>query len=202
MCESCVPFFSSGQVSFHFFGNDLTFIGLLHSLISSWLRPTWLVIITVSYVFILISKCKRWAVCTAQRCLFVWLACTAKRDSRPSLPLYLPWKRINSNQRRSICNSWCIWKIPYTQSIREKRTQTWWENLGHVILSQLRKATLDTSFCVRQGYDAAATMAGVANGLNAEIKKSAPLADYFHCVNHATNLSCSNCITVSLVRSA
>ena len=76
------------------------------------------------------------------------------------------------------------------------------KTLGHVILSQLRKATLDTSICVGQGYDGAATMAGVANGVAAEIKKTAPLADYFHCVSHATNLSCSKCITVPLVRNA
>ncbi len=46
------------------------------------------------------------------------------------------------------------------------------KTLGHVILSQLRKATLDTSICVGQGYDGAATMAGVANGVAAEIMKT------------------------------
>lgn len=64
------------------------------------------------------------------------------------------------------------------------------------------KVSLDPSNCIGQGYDGASTMSGIHGGTAAHIKRVAPFADYFHCVNHATNLSCSKCVLVPTVRNA
>ncbi|XP_065573900.1 uncharacterized protein LOC136035869 [Artemia franciscana] len=56
--------------------------------------------------------------------------------------------------------------------------------------------------CVGQGYDKAASMSSFVNGAAGEIKRSYQLVDYFHCVSHATNLSCSKIVSVPILRNA
>lgn len=74
--------------------------------------------------------------------------------------------------------------------------------LGKIILSEMNKATLDVKRCVGQGYDGAAALSSMVSGAAMIVKESAPYADYFHCVSHATNLSCSKCLTVTTIRNA
>jgi hypothetical protein len=57
---------------------------------------------------------------------------------------------------------------------------------------------LDISGCVGYGYDKASAMSGENAGAAAYVQKSAFLADYYHCVSHAANLSCSKCTQVSI----
>lgn len=75
-------------------------------------------------------------------------------------------------------------------------------NLGRLLLLKIGKANLDTGCCVGQGYDKASAMASGAAGAAAFVQKTAQLADYFHCVSHATNLSCSKCMNVPVIRNA
>ncbi len=76
------------------------------------------------------------------------------------------------------------------------------ESLSKIILEEVMKVSLNPSNCIGQGYDGASTMSGIHGGTAAHIKRVAPFADYFHCVNHATNLSCSKCVLVPTVRNA
>jgi hypothetical protein len=76
------------------------------------------------------------------------------------------------------------------------------KSLGKLLLSEVRKSNLDLSKCVGQGYDKAASMASLTNGAAAEVKRQCELADYFHCVSHATNLSCSKIVSVPILRNA
>jgi len=75
-------------------------------------------------------------------------------------------------------------------------------NLGQFILTKIGKANLDTAACVGQGYDKASAMASGAAGAAAFVQKTAQLADYFRCVSHATNLSCSKCTHIPVIRNA
>lgn len=74
--------------------------------------------------------------------------------------------------------------------------------LGKIIMAEINKATLDVKRCVGQGYDGAAALSSMVSGAAMIVKESAPYADYFHCVSHATNLSCSKCLTVTTIRNA
>ena len=74
--------------------------------------------------------------------------------------------------------------------------------LGKIILSEVGKAMLNMKRCVGQGYDGAAALSSMVSGAAATVKESASHADYFHCVSHATNLSCSKCLTVASIRNA
>jgi len=76
------------------------------------------------------------------------------------------------------------------------------ENLGGVILQEIGKANLDINGCIGQGYDGAAAMSSEAAGAAAFVRKSAAMADYFHCISHATNLSCSKCTNIPVIRNA
>ena len=75
-------------------------------------------------------------------------------------------------------------------------------NLGRLILLEIGKANLDTATCVGQGYDKASAMASEASGAAAFVKETAHLAEYFHCISHATNLSCSKCTNNPFIRNA
>ncbi|KAK2702646.1 hypothetical protein QYM36_018749 [Artemia franciscana] len=68
--------------------------------------------------------------------------------------------------------------------------------LGRLLLSEITKSGLDMTKCIGQGYDKAASISSLVNGAAGEIKRSYQLADYFHCVSHATNLSCSKIVSV------
>ena len=65
------------------------------------------------------------------------------------------------------------------------------KSFGRLLLSEIIKSGLDMTKCVGQGYDKAASMSSLVNRAAGEIKRSYQLTDYFHCVSHATNLSCS-----------
>ena len=69
-------------------------------------------------------------------------------------------------------------------------------------MSEITKSGLDMTKCVGQGYDKAASMSSLVNGAAGEIKRSNQLVDYFHCVSHATNLSCSKIVSVPILRNA
>ncbi|GBP74358.1 Zinc finger MYM-type protein 1 [Eumeta japonica] len=56
------------------------------------------------------------------------------------------------------------------------------------ILTQLEGDNLDTHLCRAQGYDNAATMAGVHGGVQAIIKEHNPKALFMPCANHSLNL--------------
>ncbi|KAK2723698.1 hypothetical protein QYM36_002141 [Artemia franciscana] len=74
------------------------------------------------------------------------------------------------------------------------------KSLGRLLLSEFTKSGLDMTKCVGQGYDKAASMSSFVNGAAGEIKQSYQLVDYFHCVSHATNLSCSKIVSVPILR--
>lgn len=56
------------------------------------------------------------------------------------------------------------------------------------ILTQLESDNLDIHICRAQGYDNAATMAGVHGGVQAKIKEHNPKALSMSCANHSLNL--------------
>ena len=70
------------------------------------------------------------------------------------------------------------------------------ENIGKVILREIGRIGLDPSFCVGQGYDGASAMSSERIGAAANVKKVAPLADYFYCASHCLNLSASKTLKV------
>ncbi|CAH2296492.1 zinc finger MYM-type 1-like [Pelobates cultripes] len=57
------------------------------------------------------------------------------------------------------------------------------------ILQHLEEDGLDISLCRGQGYDNAATMAGIHGGVQAKIKEINPKALFMPCANHSLNLS-------------
>ncbi|XP_077340582.1 zinc finger MYM-type protein 1-like [Lithobates pipiens] len=70
------------------------------------------------------------------------------------------------------------------------------------ILQHLEEAGLDISLCHGQGYDNAATMAGIHGGVQAKIKEINPKALFIPCANHSLNLcgvhsfgSVASCVT-------
>jgi len=75
-------------------------------------------------------------------------------------------------------------------------------NLGRLILLKIGKANFDIAACVGQGYDKASAMASGAAGAAAFVQKRDQLDDYFHCISHATNLSCSKCTNIAVIRNA
>ncbi|CAH2327032.1 zinc finger MYM-type 1-like [Pelobates cultripes] len=56
------------------------------------------------------------------------------------------------------------------------------------ILQHLEEDGLDISLCCGQGYDNAATMAGIHGGVQAKIKEINPKALFMPCANHSLNL--------------
>ncbi|CAH2274965.1 zinc finger MYM-type 1-like [Pelobates cultripes] len=70
------------------------------------------------------------------------------------------------------------------------------------ILQHLEEDGLDISLCRGQGYDNAATMAGIHGGVQAKIKEIIPNALFMPCANHSLNLcgvhsfgSVASCVT-------
>ena len=51
-----------------------------------------------------------------------------------------------------------------------------------------------------QGYDGAAAMSGNNEGVQAHIRKLAPLAVYTHCACHCLNLAISKCTSIPTIR--
>ncbi|CAH2284359.1 zinc finger MYM-type 1-like [Pelobates cultripes] len=70
------------------------------------------------------------------------------------------------------------------------------------ILQHVEEDGLDISLCRCQGYDTAATMAGIHGGVHAKIKEINPKALFMPCANHSLNLcgvhsfgSVASCVT-------
>ncbi|KAK2723699.1 hypothetical protein QYM36_002142 [Artemia franciscana] len=84
-----------------------------------------------------------------------------------------------------------------TQNFEERLDS---KSLGRLLLSEFTQSGLDMTKCVGQGYDKAASMSSLVNGAAGEIKRNYQLVDYFHCVSHATNLSCSKTVSVPILR--
>lgn len=74
--------------------------------------------------------------------------------------------------------------------------------IAATILRQISKLNLDLSRCVAQCYDGASAMASERVGVAAQIHKRAELADYFHCMAHWVNLSASQAVKGTAIRSA
>ncbi|KAK2725485.1 hypothetical protein QYM36_000094 [Artemia franciscana] len=67
-----------------------------------------------------------------------------------------------------------------------------------LLLSEVNESRLDMTKCVSQSYDKASSMSSLINGAAGGVKRSYQLADYFHCVSHASNLSCSKIVSVPI----
>jgi hypothetical protein len=74
-------------------------------------------------------------------------------------------------------------------------------SITEIILKALHDLDLDPQNLRGQGYDGAATMAGIHNGVQARIKLEYPLALFVHCGGHSTNLvtesTCEKCQLIS-----
>lgn len=66
------------------------------------------------------------------------------------------------------------------------------------IVENLKNYGLDISKLRGQGYDGAAVMAGVYNGVQTKIKARCPLAEYIHCNAHNLNLVLNDTMTNSI----
>ena len=69
-------------------------------------------------------------------------------------------------------------------------------------IAKVNNCDLNLGSCIGQGYDGAASLSSQAVGAAAEVKKAAPLAEYYHCVSHASSLSASKVLVVPVVRNA
>lgn len=76
------------------------------------------------------------------------------------------------------------------------------ENIANALTKRLQKMPIEPMKMVAQCYDGAASMASERVGVAANIKKYAPDAEYFHCVNHGLNLATSQVTKVDIVRNA
>ena len=61
---------------------------------------------------------------------------------------------------------------------------------------------IDCSYLVGQGYDGAAAMSGIYNGVQAVVKEKYPLATYVHCASHCLNLTIAKAASVQSIRNA
>jgi hypothetical protein len=73
-------------------------------------------------------------------------------------------------------------------------------NIAGVVKNKCVSLGLQLPLCVGQGMDGAANMSSAIKGAAAELRKSAPLALYFHCMLHCFNLCASQSINVKMVR--
>jgi len=84
---------------------------------------------------------------------------------------------------------------PDTQNLHEDflkfvpTSSTTGHNLALLIMQCLRDLNLDCTYLVGQGYDGAANMSGVFNGVQAIIRENCPHALYLHCASHSLNLA-------------
>ncbi|XP_078364037.1 52 kDa repressor of the inhibitor of the protein kinase-like [Oculina patagonica] len=61
--------------------------------------------------------------------------------------------------------------------------------IADLLLNSLKEYKVNTNTLRGQGYDGAANMAGIRNGVQAKVKEAHPNAIYVHCQSHALNLS-------------
>lgn len=62
------------------------------------------------------------------------------------------------------------------------------DHLTQNVLSLLEELNVDIKFCRGQSYDNASNMSGKYSGLQSQIKKLSPLAEYIPCSSHSLNL--------------
>jgi hypothetical protein len=74
------------------------------------------------------------------------------------------------------------------------------ESLAANILDSLQRYGLDLNLLRGQGYDGAANMAGIYNGVHKKIQNDYPLAIYVHCASHTLNLAVSRACEVQEIR--
>jgi len=74
------------------------------------------------------------------------------------------------------------------------------KGISEVILHSLISFGIDISKMRGQGYDGAASMSGVSNGVQAHIRKTCPMAIYTHCAAHSLNLAISSASNSSPIR--
>lgn len=72
------------------------------------------------------------------------------------------------------------------------------EGVANVILKKLSDDGLDIADCRGQGYDNAATMAGIHTGVQSRIKDVNPKAEFIPCNNHTLNLAGVNASSASV----
>ncbi|KAI6647075.1 Zinc finger MYM-type protein 1-like [Oopsacas minuta] len=86
-----------------------------------------------------------------------------------------------------------IYEIPITTS----------ESIAGMVFDVLTRFTLPLSNLRAQTYDGAANMSGHYTGCQARVRQCQPLALYFHCASHISNLVMQNAVISSqLVRNA
>ena len=71
-----------------------------------------------------------------------------------------------------------------------------------MILGCLERMHIDCSYLVGQGYDGAAAMSRIYNGVQALVKEKYPLATYVHCASHCLNLTIAKAASVQSIRNA
>jgi hypothetical protein len=76
------------------------------------------------------------------------------------------------------------------------------EGIADLIMKKVADDGLELEDCRGQGYDNAATMAGVHSGVQTRIREINPKAEFIACTNHSLNLAgvhaasvCANCVT-------
>ena len=74
--------------------------------------------------------------------------------------------------------------------------------LADKILGCLKRMHIDCSYLVGQGYDGAAAMSRIYNGVQALVKEKYPLATYVHCASHCLNLTIAKAASVQSIRNA
>lgn len=76
------------------------------------------------------------------------------------------------------------------------------KGLAQVLLESLGNLGINLNHLRGQGYDGAAAMRGLFNGVQAIIKQSYPLALYLHCFSHSLNLAIFDACDVKSIRNA
>lgn len=74
--------------------------------------------------------------------------------------------------------------------------------LAVVLIDNLKNIGLDLKFLRGRGYDGASATRGHFNGVQAVVKRSYPLALYFHCSSHSLNLAISDACNIKSIRNA
>jgi hypothetical protein len=76
------------------------------------------------------------------------------------------------------------------------------EGLAATILTHLGKFPIELSNMIGQGYDGAAAMSGIFNGVQSVIRRQLPAATYVHCASHCLNLTLASACKQPQMRNA
>ena len=77
-----------------------------------------------------------------------------------------------------------------------------WLGIATQILNVLRRSGVDIEYMVGQGFDGAAAMSGLQNGVQKHIRDECPSAVYTHCAAHSLNLCLLKAGQVQEIRTA